>query len=250
MIFAGLVPLSLVDYPGTLAATVFTAGCTLRCGYCQNPHLVVGPFGPPIAEEEILAFLGQRQGQLSGLCVTGGEPTLHAGLGDFLTRARGLGYRIKLDTSGVRPDVLTRLLRQGLIDYLAMDVKTLWSRYGEVGLPDPAPVIESAGIIRALAPDYEFRTTVAPGLVEHDDVRGIAEALSRSRRYALQQFEPRGPLLDRQWERRHPHDDRTLWAWAGEISKHFERPVQVRNTHEGGDARAEHGRQPRSKQRG
>ncbi len=126
MNFAGLVPVTMVDYPSTLAATVFTAGCPLRCGFCQNPQLVIGPVkGRIYPAEEILGYLERRKKVLRGLCVTGGEPTIHKDLGDFLREVRTLGYRIKLDTSGIRPDAVEKLLNEGLVGYVAMDIK--WS---------------------------------------------------------------------------------------------------------------------------
>jgi pyruvate formate lyase activating enzyme len=227
--FAGLVPLSLVDYPGHAAVTVFTAGCPLRCPYCQNPRLVVGPFPPPLPEEEVLAFLRRRRPHLHHLVVSGGEPTLHAGLADFLGRARRLGYAVKLDTSGSRPDVLAGLLAAHLCDYVAMDVKTRWARYGELGAAaDPEAHRRAAGLVRALAPDYEFRTTVVPGLVGLEDLRAIASELAGSRRFVLQQFVPGPHLLDPTWGAVAPSPDATLRAWAEELRGYFVEPVGVR----------------------
>lgn len=234
MNFAGLVPVTLVDYPGVVAATLFTAGCALRCGFCQNPALVIGPAtGRMLPEGEVLAYLKQRRHLLRGVCVTGGEPTLHGALADFLRAVRDLGYRVKLDTSGIRPDVVAALLDQGLCDYIAMDIKAVWSRYGEVWVADPTPLMQSVALIRDRASDYEFRTTVVPGLVEHGDVLGIARSLRGARRYVLQQFVPRAPLLDPAWQARTPHPDATLWRWSAEVQPYFQWPVQVRNARTG-----------------
>ena len=231
MRFAGLVPASLVDYPGHVAVTLFTAGCPLRCPYCHNPELVVGPLsGRPLPADDVLAFLQRRRPLLSHLCVTGGEPTLHRDLPEFLAAVRHLGYAIKLDTNGGSPDALVGLLRAGLCDYVAMDVKTVWDRYPELGgAVDPAAHRRSALAIRALAPDYEFRTTVVPGLVGHDDVRTIATDLAGARRYALQQFDPARPLLDPDWKAVRPVPAAVLRAWADEVAPYFVEPVIVRN---------------------
>jgi pyruvate formate lyase activating enzyme len=230
--FAGIVPASLVDFPGHVAVTVFVAGCNLRCPYCHNPGLVTGArTGRPWAEGEVLELLRRRQGVLSHLCVSGGEPTLQPGLPAFLAAVRGLGVRVKLDTNGSAPARLEALLRAGLCDYVAMDVKTAWARYGELGGPGaPAAAYRrSAALVRALAPDYEFRTTVVPGLVGHAEVRAIARDLTGARRYVLQQFVARGPLLDPRWAGVAPYPPATLRQWAAEVSPCFQEPVVVRN---------------------
>lgn len=232
MTFAGMVRTSLVDFPGHVAVTVFTAGCHLRCPYCHNPGLVVGPPpGRPLEAAEVLAFLERRRGLTPYLCVTGGEPTLHRGLGAFLAAAKGMGFTIKLDTSGSHPDALAALLRDGRCDYVAMDVKTSWHRYPELGgtRTDPELYRRSAGVVRALAADYEFRTTVVPGLVSHEDVLGIGQALAGARRYVLQQFVATRETLDSNWQQVQPYRAATLIAWAADVTPYFQEPVSVRN---------------------
>lgn len=229
MTFAGVVPASLVDYPGHLATTLFVAGCNLRCGYCHNPGLVAGPPAAGLDAEAVLASLERRARLIRHVCVSGGEATLHRDLVPFLEELVARGFTVKLDTNGARPRVLETILARGLCAYVAMDVKTAWERYGEIGAPDPDPYRRSSELIRAAALDYEFRTTAVPGLVEDPDVRAIAAALCGARRYALQQFVPSGPLLDPAWTNVAPHPAERLRAWARDLDGCFQEPVQVRN---------------------
>lgn len=232
MTFAGMVRASLVDYPGHVAVTVFAAGCNLRCPYCHNPALVTGrAAGPALGGDQVLAFLWRRRGALGHLCVSGGEPTLHRDLPPFLRAAKDMGYRVKLDTNGSEPERLEALLRERLCDYVAMDVKTRWHRYSELGGTGPPPEAyrRSAAVVRARAPDYEFRTTVVPGVVDRQDVLEIARDLAGARRYVLQQFVAGRRLLDPRWEGVRPYDAATLLRWAEEVSRYFAEPVAVRN---------------------
>lgn len=230
MIVADLTPTSLVDYPGHPATTVFTFGCPLRCPYCHNPGLVRGPRPErPLDQQNTLSFLAARRDVISHVCITGGEPTIHTDLPAFLARLKDLRLDVKLDTSGVRPDMLARVVRAGLVDYVALDVKTAWHLYPRVGLPSAAPVRESVEIVRALAPDGELRTTVVPGIVGHEEITAMAASLHGARRYVLQQFRPRAPLLDSAWETRPPYADALVRRWAKEVSPHFLEPVVVRN---------------------
>jgi len=149
MVLAGLQKLTLLDFPGKVACTVFTAGCDLRCPFCHNSGLLTAP-EDTIPEPEFFAFLEKRRGILDGVCVTGGEPLLQPDLPDFLARIRALGFLVKLDTNGTHPDRLVRLLESGLADYVAMDVKNCPARYGETaGAPvDPALITASMAVLR------------------------------------------------------------------------------------------------------
>lgn len=230
MIFAGAVPASLVDFPGHVATTLFTAGCNLRCPYCHNSSLVEGPPPErPLSATEAFAFLEGRSRLIRHVCITGGEPTLHSGLIAFCEVLKQRGFGIKLDTNGARPSVVDELLRLGLCDYIAMDVKTAWHRYGEIGAKNPAPYRQTVDLIRTSAPDYEFRTTAAPGLVEETDVFAIADSLRGARRYVLQQFSARGRMLDPMWDGAQPHPPTRLRAWAEALAGWFQEPVLVRN---------------------
>ncbi len=188
----GLNKTTLLDYPGLVAATVFLGGCNLRCPFCQNGGLVLHAQGEPeIAQEEFFSFLKQRQKITDGVCVSGGEPTLAPELPQFLEQIKGLGYQVKLDTNGTRPDVLRLLLTNGLVDYVAMDIKTSLTNYAKVtGIPDPdlSAIQSSADLLMTSAPVYEFRTTVVRELHSEDDFTEIADWLAGSSQYFLQQF--------------------------------------------------------------
>ncbi len=194
---------TLIDYPGRIAATLFTVGCNFRCPFCHNPELVdPDRFAPVLDEDEVLGRLRERSRFLDGVVIGGGEPTLQPALLPFIDRLKGLGLLVKLDTNGSRPDVLRELLAEGLVDYIAMDVKGPFDRYDRLaGIAADVGAIEaSIARIAREAPDYEFRTTVAPTLGREDVLR-IAERLTGAKRYVLQAFRvPEKGLLDPTWE--------------------------------------------------
>jgi pyruvate formate lyase activating enzyme len=231
MRLAGLVPLSLVDVPGHPAATLFTPGCNFHCGYCHNPDLVRGHPPAELPWSAAVAWLQRRRPFLDWVCITGGEPTLQPDLADALAELRRLGYRVKLDTNGSRPQTVAALLERGLCDYVAMDVKTVWSRYPEVGGNGQAAA-QTAAILRSRAPDYEFRTTVAPPLVDRAGLEALADALAGSRRWVWQQFVPSAHLLDPAMAKQAPYPDATLRAWAEALAPRFGRPIGLRNLRE------------------
>ncbi len=190
----GWVKTSLIDFPGRIATVLFTSGCNFRCPYCQNSGLVLHPESlPEINPADIFQLLRRRRGLIDGVVITGGEPTLHEGLEDFLRKLKELGLATKLDTNGYRPDVLEALLREGLVDYVAMDVKAPPAKYpllvGRDRL-DLRRLDRSIGLVRESGVLYEFRTTVVPGLLDVEDVEGIARWIQGARRYVLQQFRP------------------------------------------------------------
>jgi len=199
MKISGLQKLTLLDYPGKVACTVFTGGCNLRCPFCHNASLVVEPKNYEILSEvDFFTFLNKRRGILDGVCVTGGEPLLQLDLADFLKRIKALGYLVKLDTNGSFPDQLKALAAQGLIDYVAMDVKSSPERYAEaVGMPDfyLSKVRESIDFLLTGSMDYEFRTTVVKGLHNADILRDTAKVIVGAKRYFLQKFVDSGNLL-------------------------------------------------------
>lgn len=198
----GLQKLTLLDYPGHTACTVFAGGCNFRCPFCHNAPLVTGGEEPlPLDEQEVLDYLKRRSGLLDGVCVSGGEPTLQDGLPGFLRRARALGYRIKLDTNGSRPDVLRALLEEGLVDYVAMDVKSSPEGYERAcGRPvDLAAVRESIALLLEGRTDYEFRTTVVAGLHDEQTIARAAQLIAGARRYFLQAFVDSGHLIEEGW---------------------------------------------------
>lgn len=191
MKICGLQKTTLLDFPGHVAATVFTGGCNFRCPFCHNSDLLGNDTSSAYSEEEVLAFLGKRRGILEGIAITGGEPTLQPDLKDFILKARELGYRIKLDTNGYRPDILKELCEDGLVDYVAMDIKTSRERYSIVaGIPsvDMKKIEESVSFLKGGTVPYEFRTTVVKELHTADDFEKIGLWLEGSSQYFLQNF--------------------------------------------------------------
>ena len=179
---SGLQKMTLLDYPGKVACTVFLQGCNFRCPFCHNSDLL-GSEGPEtIPEETLLAFLKKRVGLLDAVCITGGEPTLQPGLEDLITKIKELGYLVKLDTNGNRPNVLKDLVGKGLIDYVAMDIKNSPEKYGiTAGVPNMTLswVEESIRFLLAGNVDFEFRTTVADELHEPEDFAAIGQWFDR-----------------------------------------------------------------------
>lgn len=197
MKISGLQKLTLLDYPGKVACTVFLNGCNFRCPYCHNSELLEGYVEPVMTVEELLAFLKKRQGILEGVCVTGGEPTLHPQLFDLLRAVKDLGYAVKLDTNGYRPEVLRKVIDRGLADYVAMDIKNGPTLYGQtVGLenPDLAKIEESIRILLENKVDYEFRTTVVQPLHSEASIADMGRWLltlgggKKAKRLFLQPF--------------------------------------------------------------
>jgi pyruvate formate lyase activating enzyme len=190
----GLQKMTLLDFPGAVACTVFLGGCDFRCPYCHNAELLDPNFPPLMDETELLAFLKKRQGLLDGVCITGGEPLLRQELPTLLGEIRALGYKIKLDTNGAHPAQLRRILDAGLADYVAMDIKNSPERYAEtIGRAqfDVAPIRESVRLLTAGDTDYEFRTTVVAELHGEEDIRAIGRWIAGARRYFLQPFTDR-----------------------------------------------------------
>ncbi len=199
MRICGLQKLAMVDYPGKLAATVFTGGCNLRCPFCHNALLVTRlAESPELSQEEILAFLTSRRKLLDGMVLSGGEPLMQPGAADFLRQVRQLGLSIKVDTNGCYPHVLEELLSQGLVDYVAMDIKNSPEKYPlTVGIPnfDLTPVQRSIDLLRGCGIDYEFRTTVVRELHTEQDILSICQWVKGAPTYALQNFVDSGNLI-------------------------------------------------------
>lgn len=199
MRIGGIQKLTLLDYPGKVACTVFLSGCNLRCPYCHNPGLVLPEQseGSEIPEAEVLSFLERRKGKLDGVCITGGEPTLQPELPEFLEKLRRLGYAVKLDTNGTNPAMLKALLQERVLDYVAMDIKNSPSRYAETcgGIDCLSRVRESAALLMDGTVDYEFRTTVCAPLHTPRDMEELGRWLKGARRYFLQPFADSGALV-------------------------------------------------------
>ncbi len=180
---------SLIDYPGKISAIVFTQGCNFRCPYCHNPELVdPARYGPCLPEEVIFSYLEKRRGKLEGVVITGGEPTIQGDLAPFLRTVKDMGYLVKLDTNGSRPERLAELLEAGLIDYLAMDIKAPLRKYTSVtGTPGSGQTIkQSIALIMAAHISCEFRTTIAGSQLSAADLLRIGQLIPGAPLYALQ----------------------------------------------------------------
>ncbi len=186
----GLQKLTLLDYPSKTACTIFTSGCNFRCPFCQNASLALeeNP-SREYSREEILSFLNKRQGLLDGVCISGGEPTLQNDLEDFIKEIKALGFSVKLDTNGARPDVLEKLIQNSLVDYVAMDIKNSPEKYARTsGARHLDKVKQSVELLLQGEIDYEFRTTVVKGLHEKEDFEAIGKWISGCKSYFLQQY--------------------------------------------------------------
>ncbi|HPB68903.1 MAG TPA: anaerobic ribonucleoside-triphosphate reductase activating protein [Candidatus Omnitrophota bacterium] len=198
MQIGGFLKCSLVDYPGKVAAVVFTQGCNFRCPFCHNPELVIpASFRTCVPETEVVGFLEQRRGVLQGLTVTGGEPTLQPDLSIFLKTVKNLGYSVKLDTNGSQPDVLAVLFQQNLVDYVAMDIKTSLPLYQKAcGVDvDTACIGRSIDLLKTSGVDYAFRSTAVKPFIEERTLLDIQKVLNHPQRYILQEFILRDQLV-------------------------------------------------------
>ena len=213
MRIGGLAKMTLLDFPGRLACTVFTEGCNLRCPFCHNASLVSGG-GDGLSVEALLSFLKKRRGMLEGVCLTGGEPLCQEGLADLVREIRALGYAVKLDTNGTNPRALAALINEGLLDYVAMDVKNSREKYAKtIGLPTvPAGILESVSLLLEGRVPYEFRTTVVEELHEPADFAAIGEWIRGADRYFLQMFRDSGDILGAGMSAPHPEKMRACLA--------------------------------------
>ncbi len=192
----GLNKTTLLDYPEHVAATIFCGGCNFRCPFCQNSELVLNPGSQPvISMQEVFHFLAKRKGILQGVCITGGEPTLQPDLAEFIYQVKAMGYPVKLDTNGFRPEVLMRLVEGHLLDYIAMDIKSGPSGYGKAagllvssGTNFMENIRQSIDFIMGCGVQYEFRTTVVKGLHEKKDFQEIGLLIQGCGAYFLQNY--------------------------------------------------------------
>ena len=182
---------TLIDYPGKIAAIVFTQGCNFRCGYCHNPELLDLKSDSKLSVQYILDFLKTRKGKLDGVVITGGEPTMQAGLYEFIKSVKSLGFLVKLDTNGSNPETIKKLVSDSLIDYIAMDIKAPLEKYKSivgVGI-DTDKIKQSIEIIMNSGIEYEFRTTVVKSLLSFDDILKMGEMIKGADKYYLQKFD-------------------------------------------------------------
>ena len=198
MKISGFQKMTLLDFPGKVACTIFTFGCNLRCPFCHNASLVLGGAQEEHTEEEILSYLEKRRGLLDGVCITGGEPLLQSDIKDFIRKIKELGYAVKLDTNGCYPEKLKALINDGLVDYVAMDIKNCLRDYGKtVGINnfDTTPIKESVAFLINGNVDFEFRTTVVRELHTIEGIKALAREIKGAPRYFLQSFVDSGDLI-------------------------------------------------------
>ena len=220
---------SLLDFPGRIASLVFWGGCNLTCPFCHNPALVLEPDAwPDLDRQALLADLASRSAFIDGVVVTGGEPTLDPGLGDWLAEVKALGLAVKLDTNGLRPDVLATLLERRLVDCLAIDLKTAPDRYGELHSRRVAVAGLTASIDLALAAPVvvEFRTTCVPGLIDEAAIRALGRLISGAPSWTLQQYHSAVALASA-WRNLPPYPAAEIERLAG-IAREYVREVTVR----------------------
>lgn len=222
MIIGGLEKLSLIDFPGYLSAIVFTKSCNFRCHFCYNPMLVFAEGenelknideGPSlIPEEDFFLFLKERVGKLEGLVISGGEPTLQPDLKDFIIKVKELGYKVKLDTNGTNPEKVSDLIKNNLLDYIAMDLKAPLEKYETViGVKtDINKIKESIDLlIRGNVP-YEFRSTLVPGLVNEDDILKMSKDIEGANLWYLQKFKSDIRLVNGDFENKESFTDKEM----------------------------------------
>ncbi len=254
MIIGGLQKFSLLDYPGCLSAIIFTQGCNFRCQFCYNPMLVwpqqstfakatadeVGKskyaqateqqkVHPKIKEDDLFVFLRSRAGKLDAVVITGGEPCLQKDLLEFIGKIKKLGFLVKLDTNGSYPEILAKLIQKKLVDYIAMDLKAPEEKYEEVtgAAADFQKIKKSVKIIMASGLPYEFRTTVAPGLLNLGDIGEMGKIIKGARAWYLQKFQSNIPLVGRDLERRVPYNARQMSEMA-EAGRGYVKICEVR----------------------
>ncbi len=230
MLIKGFQKTSLIDFPGNISAIVFLSRCSFRCPFCYNRDLVLdSPSLPEIPQEEILHELARRKKYLDGVVITGGEPLLNEDVLPFMKKIKEMSYLVKLDTNGSNPSLLSRVLKEKLADYVAMDIKSSPEKYEQaagvkINIED---IRKSARLIMESGVDYEFRTTVVPNLVDEEDVENIGKWLKGARAYYLQQFRPM-TTLDPACMNVKPYSREKLFEFKKLAEKYFKK-VEVRN---------------------
>ena len=225
MKIGGLQKVSLIDYPGEISSIIFLQGCNFKCPYCHNPELVDSKlFGPCLPEKDVLEFLKTRIGKIDAVTITGGEPTIQNDLIPFIKRIKKMGFAVKLDSNGSRPEVIQKLLSEKLLDFIAMDIKAPLTKYEKiVRVPLKTDSIkESIKIILKTKIPHEFRTTAIQSLHSENDILKIAQLISGARRYALQKFVPT-KTLDKKYLKAKPFSADAL----EKLRRHLEREIPI-----------------------
>ena len=226
----GLQKMTLLDFPGKIACTVFLGGCNFRCPFCHNGSVAMGEGAEVMSREEFLAFLQARRGRLEGVCVSGGEPTLCSDLPDFIRSIREMGFAVKLDTNGTRPDMLKGLIDEGLLDYVAMDIKNSPEKYeataglsceeGIQNRPLIDKIAQSASLLMEGRVDFEFRTTLVRELHEAEDMDAIGRWLQGDEKFYLQTYRDEGDLLVEGFT---PHSEEEKETLVNHLKKYIPR---------------------------
>jgi len=223
MKIGGLQKTSLLDYPDTISAIIWTVGCDFRCPFCYNKDIVLGNV-EQITEDEVLTFLKKRFDMLEGLVITGGEPLMQEDIVEFAEKIKEIGYLIKIDTNGMYPDKLKELIDKKLVDYIAMDVKAPKKKYEMLtGVKTDIKKIEkSIDLIKNSNIDYEFRTTIVPDLLTKKDIIEIGKWLKSSKKFYLQQFKTDIPLISSKLKNAAPYEKEELIKTLEKIKPYFE----------------------------
>lgn len=232
LLIGGFQKSSLIDYPGKISAIIFTQGCNFRCPYCHNPELGVNFRGKATStfyqSDSVLQFLKTRKGKLDGVVITGGEPTLHKGLPEFITEIKTIGFDVKLDTNGTNPQMLQYLISKNLVDYVAMDIKAPLEKYQEIVCcnVDVENIKKSIEILKTSGIDYEFRTTVVKAQLTLEDFKEIGELINDCSKYYLQRFLPT-KTLDELYLNKKTYSDEEFEPILENLKKHIKR-VELR----------------------
>ncbi len=228
MKISGIKKSSLIDWPGKIVITLFTGGCNFRCGWCHNPELVFDNVSNEVTIEYLKDYFEEHKSWIDGICITGGEPLIQKDIMEFLMEFKKKNILIKLDTNGYNPLKLREIIRQNLIDYIAVDIKSASEKYSEAtGIKiDVSLIKESIEIIMKSHIDYEFRTTVVPGLLDEEDIVKIGQDIAGAKMYVLQNFRA-GNTLDKKFSNIKPYSQDKINRMADIVSKYVQK-VDVR----------------------
>lgn len=225
----GVQKTSLIDYPGKVASVIFVGGCNFRCPYCHNPELVLNEVKDDINPEEFLQFLEKKKKWLDGVCITGGEPTLHKGLVDFARELKKRRLLVKIDTNGTNPSMIEQLINENLADYIAMDIKAPLEEYEKVTKTkaDKKAIQKTINLLMKSNIDYEFRTTVVPGLFDEKDAEEIGKWLKGAKKFCIQQFRNSDRTLDKKFQDIRPYPPKKIKEFK-KILQNYIKKVEVR----------------------
>lgn len=229
IIIKGFIPTSLIDYPGKIVSVVFLPRCNFHCPFCFNPDIVNDSAElKEIEPEEIFKHLESQRKWIDGVCITGGEPTLHEGLPEFISEIKKRGFLVKLDTNGSNPEILKKLIDEKLVDYVAMDIKAPLEKYEEVarGKVNLNDIQKSVDLIKNSGIEHEFRSTVVPELLNKNDMAAIGKWLKGSKRYCIQQFRSE-KTLDKNFQNKNTYTQEEMKELA-DVARPFFEHVEIR----------------------